>query len=532
MSNRPPDDREKWIRTVREKLEREEAQKKSHNIKSNAHDRDHEDRVEALRQLRLDIGQLNDTSADEEVAAIIDRIASRNDLDELTRDRLLRTIKEQTKTTSLGTLRKQLRTSGGQRDDRRLGHIEGLICEYPGGPPLALESNAIALIRAHPEMMGAIGLDEFRQRSMMMRAPPWAGVRSKDVFPRPTRDADLVELLAWVQRQGIHIKGTPAIRAVLATIVRDGIFHPVRDYLNNLKWDGKPRLDTWLTYYLGVTPVANYTGPAGRMWMISAVARIYQPGCPAKYVLVLTGDQDIGKSSALSILGGEWYTDDIAQLGTKDSQMQVGNAWIVELAELDSMRRANVSTVKAFISRKVDRFRPPYGEHVIDQERQSVLAATVNDAGRYLQDETGNVRFWPVPATKIDLEALRCDRDHLWAEAVHRYKAGERWWPDDEFDPHDAQQEASETAEDDPWFDLIQNWIGCQTAVLFSAREILAVALEVPKERMTRAAEMRVGKIMRKLGYKSKPIRIPTSDKPVRRWVRAGVTGSEENEYF
>jgi putative DNA primase/helicase len=357
----------------------------------------------------------------------------------------------------------------------------------------------------------------FRQRSMVLKAPPWA--RPGETFPRPTRDDDLVELLAWVQRQGIHIRGKLAIRAVIAPVVRDHPYHPIRDYLNSLKWDGVLRLDKWLTFYLGVEPVENYTAPAGRMWMISAVARVFTPGCIVKYILVTTGTQDLGKSTAFSILGGDWYTDDIAQLGTKDSQMQAGNAWIVELAELDSMRRADVSAVKAFISRKVDSYRPPYGEHIIEQERQCVLAATVNPAGAFLHDETGNVRFWPVATTSIDLESLRQDRDQLWAEATHHFKAGERWWPNDDFNPSAAQEEVSETAEDDPWFDLIQEWTTNQTDKRFAANDILAKAIDMPKERMNKAAEMRLGRIMRHLRYATKPVRI--AGKLKRRWVKA-----------
>jgi putative DNA primase/helicase len=461
-----PSDRNEHIRSVRNRL-----------------------RDEDLRQLRLDIGQLSEASSDDDVAAILTRIAALG-LDELARERLLQTIRKQVKT-PIATLRKQLNASRKQHNERNLGLDDiDLVREHPGGPPLALESNAIALIRAHPAMRAVFGLDEFRQRSMVLKAPPWA--RPGETFPRPTRDDDLVELLAWVQRQGIHIRGKVAIRAVIAPIVRDHPYHPIRDYLNGLKWDRVLRLDTWLTYYLGVAEVENYTAPAGRMWMISAVARVFNPGCIVKYVLVTTGNQDLGKSTAFSILGGEWYTDDMAQLGTKDSQIQAGNAWIVELAELDSMKRADISATKAFISRKVDQFRPPYGEHLIQQERQCVLAATVNPAGPFLHDETGNVRFWPVLATRIDLDALRQDRDQLWAEATHHFKADERWWPGDDFNPAAAQDEASETAESDPWFDPVQDWITVQTAKDFAVDEILAKVIEMRKEHMTRAAEMRL----------------------------------------
>src|SRR6516225_7305783 len=233
----------------------------------------------------------------------------------------------------------------------------------------------------------------------------------------------------WMQHHGVHLRNKSAIRMVLAAVVRDNLFHPVRDYLDKLKWDGVPRLDKWLTSYLGVVEIENYTAMSGRWWMISAVARIYQPGCIAKYVLIIEGPQDLGKSTALRILGGEWFTDDIETLGSKDSQLQIGNAWIIELPELASTRRAEIGAVKAFISRPVDKFRPPYGEHLIEQPRQCALAGTVNPEGKYLLDETGAVRYWPQKAAKIDLVALERDRDQLWAEAVYRYKAVELWWP-------------------------------------------------------------------------------------------------------
>jgi hypothetical protein len=513
--------RAEWIQKTRERLAREEG-----GAAPPAGNGLDDERQEWLRQLRVDIGQLSDASTDDDVAGIINRIAGRGDLDELNRESLLQTIRKQVKTAPISALRKQLSASRRRVNDgsRSIDDID-LVREYPGGPPLPLESNAIALIRAHPDMCDVFGLDEFRQRSTVLKPPPWA--RPGEKFPRPTRDDDLVELLAWVQRQGIYIKGKPAIRAVLAPIVRDRPFHPIRDfYLNRLKWDGIPRVDTWLSYYLGVEPVPNYTGPAGRMWMISAVARIFEPGCIAKYVLVVTGSQDIGKSTAFGILGGEWFTDDIAQLGTKDAQIQAGNAWIVELAELDSLRSADISATKAFISRRIDKFRPPYGEHMIEQERECVLAATVNPAGPYLRDETGNVRFWPVRSTQVDLNALRADRDQLWAEAVHRYKAREPWWPNDEFDPVAAQEEVSETAETDPWFDLVQLWVQARAVPRlrsgktpeFSASEILGSAIEMPKERQNRAAEMRIGKIMRRLGFETRMVRIKDEEKPVRRW--------------
>jgi predicted P-loop ATPase len=382
------------------------------------------------------------------------------------------------------------------------------------GEVAALECNAMLMMREHPELRGVFGLDEFHQRSCLMRRPPWRPP-SDDDFPLAMSDADLADLLAWLQCQGLHLHGRSPVRTALASVVRDKTFHPVRSYLDGLVWDEKPRLDHWLTDYLGVASVENYTASAGRWWMISAVARIYQPGCLVKYVLIIEGAQDLGKSTALRILGGPWFTDDIATLGTKDAQMQIGNAWIVELAELHSARLAHIDAIKSFISRPVDRFRPPYGEHVIEQPRQSVLAATVNPAGPYLHDETGAVRFWPVRATQIDTEALKNDRDQLWAEAVALFKAGKGYWPDADFRPLAEQESRTDTADNDPWFDVVVEWLSPKYQMSFQAHEILKGALEIPTERMDKRAERRLGSILRQLGYVSK------GGRAGRRWEKA-----------
>lgn len=129
------------------------------------------------------------------------------------------------------------------------------------------------------------------------------------------------------------------------------------------------------------------------------------------------------------MLGGKYFTDEISDLGSKDAAMQAMGAWIIEIAELDSMSRGEVGRIKAFMSRTEDRFRPPFGRRVINSARQCVFAGTVNH-GSYLRDETGARRFWPVQCTGISLEALKHDRDQLWAEAVAAFKAGRAWWLD------------------------------------------------------------------------------------------------------
>src|SRR5262249_5279943 len=200
----------------------------------------------------------------------------------------------------------------------------------------------------------------------------------------------------------------------------------IKDYLGGLEWDGVKRVENFATHYLGAAALP-YHRAVSRCMFIAAVARIMRPGCKADYVPILEGPQDEGKSTAIELLFTPWFSDDLAELGTKDAAMQVRVAWGIEIPELASMQRAEIERIKAFITRKVDRFRPSYGRNVIHVERQSVFIGSTN-ADTYLKDETGGRRFWPIKCGAIDLAAIKFDRDQLWAEAVALFDAGLPWW--------------------------------------------------------------------------------------------------------
>ena len=189
-------------------------------------------------------------------------------------------------------------------------------------------------------------------------------------------------------------------------------------------WDGDRRVHNWLATYLGVKP-SEYAAAVGSRWLIAAVARIYPPGCKNDCCLILEGKQGTLKSTALRTLAEPWFTDDMPELGTKDSQLNLRGIWVIELSELDSMTRGEVGHVKAYLSRATDHFRPPYGHAPIDVPRECVFAGTSNK-GAYLRDETGGRRFWPVQCGPIDIPYLKQDRDQLFAEAVALYERGPR----------------------------------------------------------------------------------------------------------
>lgn len=371
-------------------------------------------------------------------------------------------------------------------------------------------ANTVAVLTRHPEWRDVIGYDAFSGRIMKRKPPP---------FPRGEpgewSDFDDVHTQLWIEDKfGFEPKKQTLMDAVLATADR-GRYHEVRQYLDGLIWDGTKRVDYWLFEYLDAgaifetldTPeekhrkdlTNSYIEATGRMWMLSAVARIYKPGCRADHVLILEGAQYIGKSSALAVLGGEWFTDAALRIGDKEALQLIRGKWIVELPELDSFNRAESSASKAFFSQFVDRYRASYGRRPADVARQCVFAGTVNHEV-YLKDDTGNRRYWPVLCRKVDLDGLRRDRDQLWAEAVHRFKAGEPWAPaPGQIELFEAEQEQRFVG--DAWEPVIRKKLKEMNAESTSTDEVLADCLHLDKSKWTRTEQTRVGSILRRMGW-------------------------------
>jgi predicted P-loop ATPase len=335
--------------------------------------------------------------------------------------------------------------------------------------------------------------DEFAARVITKNPPPWS-----DQTGAEWTDYDDNRACEWFQEHEIAAPFGVVGRGI-QTVAREHPFHPVRDYLNALNWDGTPRLDTWLPIYLGVED-SQYVQAVGSRFLISAVARVFVPGCQADHIPILEGPQGLLKSSALRALSHPWFADRISNLGTKDSAMEVAGVWLIEMSELDALTKATNAAIKSFVTRRNDRFRPPYGKHVVEQPRQCVFAGSINPAGGYLKDPTGARRFWPVTCRVIDLKALQRDRDQLWAEVVVRFRAGTPWWLETPELQALATVEQAARFEVDAWAETVSNWLVGRNDV--SVGEVLVGALGIPQENWSQTAQNRVAAILVSTGFK------------------------------
>lgn len=274
-----------------------------------------------------------------------------------------------------------------------------------------------------PELAGLLRMNELAHRVELTRDPPWRTLTSGASW----RDDDDIDLVSWLQEWTIPARSDGTMtRIVHAEATRNPV-HPVREWLQGLTWDGGPRIKEVLIEVLSAKGDPLYLEAVLRRFMIGAVARVMRPGCKCDHMLVLVGAQGGGKSSFARVLGAPWTVESHSTFGSKDAAQELDGAWIVEVAELSGMRKSEVETVKNFISKQSDHYRPAYGRHVIDQPRTCVFIGTTNEE-KFLVDYTGNRRFWPIRCTdRVDLKLLFDSREQLWAEARSAFESGEQW---------------------------------------------------------------------------------------------------------
>jgi putative DNA primase/helicase len=331
-------------------------------------------------------------------------------------------------------------------------------------------------------------------------------------------------------RRIMHAEGfkarKPDVQDEMTAEARRNQYDPLRQYLAALKWDGKERLETWLSVYLG-TEDTRYTRTVGRKFLIGAAARALDPGCKLDTMLVIEGPQGAGKSTALRYLfGDQFFVDHLPDFHSKDSFQQLQGAWCVEVAELSALSKADVKDVKQFLSRLVDKFRPPYGTAPISVPRRCAFAGTVNpeDTG-YLRDPTGARRFWPVLAGTIALGAILRDRDQIWAEAVRCFADGEKWYLTDDDEISDASEQQLARREQHPWEATIASWVKHGEAMPVTettVSDVLTNAIKMPAEKQAPVHTRSAGAALRALGWKDKVVRRGSDKIPTRIFFAPG----------
>ena len=299
------------------------------------------------------------------------------------------------------------------------------------GNLMATTDNIVQIMTHDKRLKDSVGgTDLFQQKPVKTGSLPWWSYNDNNTWD-DTDDAGLRYYLEKVYK--IVAKGK--VDDATAFVHEKNSFHPVRDYLKTLTWDGQERLDTLFIDYLGAED-SPYTRAVARKTFTAAVARVFQPGCKFDCMPVLIGKQGIGKSHMLSIMGGEWFSDSITSIQGKEGYEALHGSWIVEWAELSAAKKSDIESMKQFISKRDDRYRKAYARRVTDNPRQCVFVGTTND-DEFLRDFTGNRRFLPIQtdatrATKNIFDQLPQERDQLWAEAVQRYKDKEPLYLDKE----------------------------------------------------------------------------------------------------
>lgn len=330
--------------------------------------------------------------------------------------------------------------------------------------------NIILILENDPALRGRVTHDLFAGVDAVAGGLPW------DKYAVQWTDNDDANLRVWLERN-YDITGKEKIADALTAVLTRHSHHPIRDYLNGLEWDGVPRLEKLIIDYIGAED-NELNRTMTRKHFTAAVARVFCPGCKYDYCLILTGPEGVGKSTLLGKMGGKWFNDSITTTEGKEGMEQLRRAWIIEMGELASIKRSDVESIKAYLSKRVDIYRAAYGRRSTEYPRQCVFCGTTNEA-LFLKGDNGNRRFWVIavnPALRKYgkwQEALDRDRDQLWAEAVHYYRQGEKLYLSEELEVQARQrQEEYNDNSDDPLAAMLQKFLDTRLPADWATRDI------------------------------------------------------------
>lgn len=333
--------------------------------------------------------------------------------------------------------------------------------------------------------------------------------------PRDWVDSDDLQLLLYIQSEiQIPQMSLEAVRQAVSYVANQNRRSELAAWATNLKWDGATRAGLLMSRGFGA-PDSDYTMAVGLNFLRAAVQRALEPASKVDHVVVLEGPQGAGKTRAIEILAGPYFGSLHSRLGAKDAVLEMGRRWIIELAELAALPRHQLEEMKAFVSRRVDSVRLPYGRHVVDLPRQCIFVGSTNESA-YLRDPTGARRFLPIRCGAIDLPWLAENRDQLFAEAAHDLKNGASWW---ELPQREALFEQDSRFDQDSWQEPIDLYLALHETV--TMHDVLLNALKLEVGRHDKGAQMRAAAVIERLGW----VRARQGSQRVRLWVRPDPPG-------
>lgn len=407
----------------------------------------------------------------------------------------------------------------------QIAGVKQLLLRATSGAPRKIVANATTIFARDPRWSEVFAYQALADRVVKLKPPMWHPDDSPSANePGAWTDADTTRAQAWLSREyGLDL-GAEAVNAGVFASAERHVIDPLKDYFAGLRgqWDGIPRCSIWLSTVFGA-PESPYTAAVGSRWLISAVARALRPGCQVDHVLVTEGPQGVGKSTALRLLCPlpELFFDDEIVIGDKDAAQVLRGKWVIELGELSALSRHDLAATKAYITRRVDSYRPSFGRVARDFPRRCVFSASTNEV-EYLKDPTGNRRFWPVPVLgKVDTSSLERHRDQLWAEALALFEAGAPWWLESEELTSLARVEQSAREQVHPWEEHVARWLAerlglaegehgawgagncgrCVCCVGVTTTALLGGAMGLAKDKQDRTGENTAGAILRGLGW-------------------------------
>lgn len=366
-----------------------------------------------------------------------------------------------------------------------------------GGKLLKTIANLVNCFYIDENLKDLFIYNEFSGTIEYSRNAIWHGVEKGQEL----RDKDIVFVQYYLAHNKQFEMGIDKITNAITELSERNHFHPVREYLDNLIWDGEKRLDEWLSKTTGTDSNA-YSRAVGSKYLMAAVARIYHPGIKFDNVLVFEGEENMGKSTIFRTLSNPWFTDSI-DLMQKDEKIieKMRGSWFLEVAEMFGVNDNNQERIKSFLTRQDDVHRLPYDRLSVRLKRQSVFCGSSNKLA-YLFGEDGNRRFWPIKCEKIDIQWLKENRDQVFAEAKIRWQLGEVLYLNPELFELAKRIQTQKLSVNEVWYEIIErNLIGQNETVMSEVLKYLNIDI---RDLHNRSYLTNIGRILKKLGFEKK----------------------------